>query len=132
MHENTVNKYTNDGYTNEEYIITANVNKPLAKILDIQELQSNNTDYDNWTPPQESGLNNSNVIIPNYYNNKNSNLLSVDYFEMIKDDIRNYRKLNSYQLDFIQKIDHDNKNEIIRILNQCMNNIIDISGINEP
>ena len=117
----------------EEYTIAANVNKPLANILGRQEIKCNENDADDWVPPQYNGLDNCNLIIPNHYKITNNNLLRVDYFEMIKDNIRNYRKLNSYQLDYIQKMDnHDDKNEIIRIFHQCINNIIEVSGLNEP
>ena len=37
----------------------------------------------------------------------------MDYYEMINDDIRNYRKLNKYQVNYIKSLDHDRKNKII-------------------
>ena len=74
------------------------------------------------------GLNNSNYIIPTYYNNhKNLHkiLYNLDYFEIIKDDIRNFRKLNTYQLKYIQEqLDHHNKSELLTIYDDCVNALI--------
>ena len=41
---------------------------------------------------------------------------------MIKDDIRNYRPLNEYQLEYIKKLDDETKNELIHIFNKCVTN----------
>jgi hypothetical protein len=49
-------------------------------------------------------LENSDVIIPSYYeiHKHPSKIFNLDYFEIIKDDIRNYRELNKYQMEYIR------------------------------
>lgn len=71
-----------------------------------------------WEPPKHHGLNNSFIIIPQYYQNKNQKILKIDYYEMILDDIRNLRKLNEHQLNFIKNLDDDSKQELILEFNK--------------
>ena len=65
---------------------------------------------------------NSNVIIPPYYSlHKNpTKIFDANYFEIIKDDIRNYRALNEYQLKYVKELSHENKNELFDLFNKCM------------
>ena len=92
-----------------------------------------------WKPPYEPGLRNSDPIIPSYYikkinflsdgNEKEIEYLNVDYLNIIKDDLRNFRKLNKYQLSFIKYcISENDKNEIIELMNECLNSIIDYNS----
>ena len=112
----------------ENYIFqTKNFNKPLTTLLKIPEFNYNKNF--NWCPPKTHGLNNSNYIIPSYYNyHKNPNkilLYNLDYFEIIKDDIRNFRELNTYQLKYIQEqLDDNSKNELLTIYDHCVNALI--------
>jgi hypothetical protein len=103
----------------DDYIIKTNINRSIAK-----ELGLNANSYDensSYEPPKEHGLSNSNVIIPSYYKlDKNpSKIFSIDYYEIIKDDIRNFRPLNKYQLEYIKKLSHEQKNELFDIYNLC-------------
>ena len=52
------------------------------------------------------GLSNSDIIIPFYYqlHKHLSKILSIDYFTMIKENIRNFIPLNKYQLAYYQNI----------------------------
>ena len=105
---------------------STNVNRSLSLVLDIPEIKFEDDNL-KWEPPEESGLSNSNYIIPQYYNHKsNTTILDIDYYEIIKDDIRNYRKLNTYQMDYINKLDHKMKNELFDIFNNCINALHDI------
>ena len=112
----------------ENYIFkTKNFNKPLTNLLKIPEFNYNKNF--NWCPPKIHGLNNSNYIIPTYYiyrkNPYKILLYNLDYFEIIKDDIRNFRKLNTYQLKYIQEqLDHHFKNELLTIYDDCLNTLI--------
>lgn len=105
------------------YQIKTNVNKKLSKELGIQEITFDQNIID-WSPPKEHGLNNSNIIIPYQYTSfsyKNTNkLLDIDYFTIIKDDIRNFIPLDIYKLKYISNLSHNDKNEIINIFNECM------------
>jgi hypothetical protein len=75
-----------------------------------------------YAPPKAPGLENSNVIIPSYYNlhNNPSKILSIDYYNIIKDDIRNCRPLNKYQLEYIKDLSHEYKYELINIFNESI------------
>jgi len=88
----------NDENNEDNYIIHTKVNKALSKELGINEIHFDNS-FD-WVPPKQSGLDNCNTIIPKYYHlHKNpQKIFSIDYLDMIKDDIRNFRNLNKYQL----------------------------------
>lgn len=78
----------------------------------------------NWNCPNTYGLDNSQRVIPEYYINKNKNnkILNIDYFLMIKDDIRNFRKLNTTQMKYIEELDSKHKQELF----EEFNNIIDV------
>ena len=95
------------------------------------ELSSNS---EPWRPPSRPGLSNSEPIIPSYYikkmeffyNNEKyqAKYIDKDYLSIIKDDIRNIRKLNKYQLSFIKyNLSDEDKNEIIELMNLCIENI---------
>lgn len=109
-----------DNISDENYEIKTNICKRLSKELNLSEIQ-----YDipnDYVAPKESGLCNSNVIIPKYYqlHKHPSKIFTIDYYEIIKDDIRNLRALNEYQLAFIKELSHDNKNELFDIFNKCL------------
>jgi len=92
-----------------------------------------------WMPPSMPGLNNSEQIIPTYYLKKTGlvneegeeiKYINIDYLSIIKDDIRNLRKLNKYQIDYIKNnVDAETKNEIMDELIHSNRTCIDI--INE-
>jgi hypothetical protein len=105
---------------NEEYVIKANVCKTLSKQLKIPE---KHYDYmGEYVPPKQHGLSNSEVIIPQYYYDKKdlSKIIDIDYYEIVKDDIRNCRVLNKYQLEYIKKLPSECKDELIDIFNDCL------------
>lgn len=99
----------------DEYVIKAKVCKILSRQLKLPEIH-----YDymgEYTPPKEPGLSNSDAIIPQYYCTKKNltKLLDVDYFNIIKDDIRNYRVLNKHKLQYIKNLPNDCKDELFDI-----------------
>jgi len=117
-------KYEEDSDANSyddcEYKITANMCSRLSREFGIEENNiTMNIEMDYDIPP-ENGLHNCNMIIPSYYelHKHPSKIFTVDYLEIIKDDIRNFRPLNIYQLDYINELSHEDKNEIIRIFNE--------------
>lgn len=115
-----------DETDDEKYEFKTNVNKSLAEILKIPEFKSNDDTLPVWKPPEEHGLNNSQCIIPNYYYNSRTNSITMDYYAMIKDDIRNMRTLNDCQLEHVKNLCHDKKNELFDIFNECMVTINDV------
>jgi hypothetical protein len=105
-------------------LLRAAMNPSLEKITGLtSKIKTEETEEKCWKSPSKNGLSNSNEIIPKYYHKDYSKLLNVDYYDMIKDDIRNFRKLNSYQLDFIRDLDTKHKMEIIYLFNECTNAI---------
>lgn len=109
----------NDDNKKEDYIMNANVCRKLSKILNIDEMK--HIEINNYIPPERSGLSNCNAIIPPYYqlHKHPSKLLDIDYYEIIKDDIRNFRILNEYQLKYIKELSSEYKDEFIDIYNKC-------------
>jgi hypothetical protein len=90
-----------------------------------------------WKPPLKPGLSNSEPIIPSYYLKKitiinngkkvETEYLNIEYLNVIKDDIRNFRKLDNYKLSFIKNdLSDDYKNEIIELMNECLGSVIDL------
>ena len=114
------NNSDTDDDDDKNYVIKTNICKRLSKELQLPEIIYDiKNDYE---PPKEHGLSNSNIIIPSYYNlDKNpSKIFNIDYYEIIKDDIRNFRPLNTYQLEYIKKLSHEEKNELFDIFNICI------------
>lgn len=90
-----------------------------------------------YIPPPEHGLSNSEQIIPNYYLKtvsfiengveKETKYLNIGYLNIIKDDIKNMRKLKEEQLLYIKNnLTIEEKDEIFLIMNECFNCLIDV------
>ena len=115
-------------YTNEEteknetddekYEFRTPVNKKLSEILEIPP-QIYDEQFE-WDIPKEHGLTNCNCIIPEYYKKPKNKILNINYYDIIKDDIRNCRPLNNYQLDYISNLPDEYKNELFTIFNDCI------------
>jgi len=99
----------------ENYIFTTPVNRKLSEVLEIDPYI-----FVEWEPPKQHGLSNSESIIPNYYKIPDKQIPNIDYYDIIKDDIRNYRSLNKFQLKFIMNLEDKYKNEILVLFNTCM------------
>ena len=124
------NNLNNDIYyisssDDEDYIIkTKNLSNNLSKEFNLPEIISfdkNITISNNL--PKEHGLHNSDVIIPSYYiyyKNDPSKILNIDFYEIIKNDIRNSKVLNKYQLEYIKYIKDEYKYELIEIYNEII------------
>jgi hypothetical protein len=102
------------------YVIKTRVCTRLSKELQLPEFVFD--DIGEYNPPKEHGLHNSDVIIPEYYHldRHPSQIIDLDYLRIIKDDIRNLRILNETELDYIKNLDHDQKNELFMIFNECV------------
>ena len=79
-----------------------------------------------YTPPEQHGLQNSEQIIPSYYklHLNPHKIVDLNYFVIIKDDVRNFRTLNKRQLTYIKQITEE-KHELIVIFNSCLQTLID-------
>jgi hypothetical protein len=103
---------------NEEdnYELRAKVCTRLSREICLSELQFvvqelSQEDGNEWTAPSKPGLENCDEIIPSYYHfhKHPSKIMDIDYFEIIKDDVRNYRVLNHRQLLYINNLTHEEK-----------------------
>lgn len=93
---------------------------------------SNSNTSAEWIAPSKHGLDNSEIILPSYYQSTNkSKYIDIDYIAVIKDDIRNFRKLNRYQIEYIiNNIDEDTKTDLLSILLDVNTNLIEMHEIN--
>ena len=98
--------------------------KKLLGIIDNYELE----EKIDWVAPTKNGLDNSEPIIPNYYAKliDKSFIFNINYYNIIKDDIRNYRNLNSYQMEFVKNLNDEKKNELFDIYNECMHSLNEV------
>lgn len=118
------NHHHHNNSNNEEYVIQTKVCKRLSIELKdrlcLQEVEIDPNETEPCVPPEKYGLENSPVIIPAYYklHKHPYKALSFDYFMMIKDDIRNFRKLSEHQLIHIKGLDDKKKYELIELFNE--------------
>ena len=114
----------------KEEIDLSNLSPSLIKYfnVDINNSNSNTSKHINtdWQPPKYHGLNNSFIIIPDYYKKSGEKILKVNYYDMILDDIRNFRKLNDYQIVFIKNLDDDSKQKLFTEFNKLFDVIHDL------
>jgi hypothetical protein len=76
-----------------------------------------------WIPPTQHGIEHTPRIIPEYYlktNMNKYNVLVIDYYYMIQDDIRNLRPLNAYQLKYLKRVSENDKMTIIKEFNNVV------------
>jgi hypothetical protein len=112
--------------TDENYVITTKVCKRLSREIGLQEIMYDDTKV--CDAPRKHGLSNSELIIPEYYHihKHPSKILDIDFYKMIKDDIRNCRTLNKYQLEYIKELHDEYKYELILLLNDCIKMCIEL------
>lgn len=123
--ENDENIYNESESDTENYKIQANMCKRLSREFGIEEIEFN----DELKPvPEKYGLENSDVIIPSYYklHKHPSKILNFDFYEVIKDDIRNGRKLTSYQIEYIKNLKENYKDELIVLFNECLGTFMEL------
>ena len=77
---------------------------------------------------QNYDFNNSQNIISSYYINKNYKIINIDNYQKIIDDIRNFRKLNDKQLEYIKNIDNDKKYKLFLELNKLFDIIEELTN----
>lgn len=116
----------NDDDDDKNYNFTTPVSRRLSKVLGVDEFP-----YDanfSWKPPNTHGLSNSNIIIEPYYHlHKAPNkILELDYLRVIKDDIRNYRPLNTYKMNYIKTLPDKDKNDLLDLFNDSIKTMGDI------
>ena len=114
-----INKVERESLSSDDgdYVIKAKICRRLSRELKLPEIIYD--EIGKYDPPKVPGLENSKAIIPPYYqlHKKPSKMFTIDYLEIIKDDIKNFRVLNEYQLEYIKDLTHDQKFELVSIYN---------------
>jgi hypothetical protein len=87
-----------------------------------------NHDNKSNTILQNSNFNNLQNIVSSYYINKNDKFINIDNYQIIIDDIRNFRKLNDKQLEYIKNIDNDKKYNLFLELNKLFDIIEELTN----
>jgi hypothetical protein len=123
---NSNNDSDNDSYTYKESNSLDEYDEENIKYLVEAITNIPKNEHSDISVPEIYGLQNSFEIIPKYYQKKNKSYISIDFYEIIKDDIRNMRKLNEYQIKYISKLDHDDKMEIINLLNNSLDSVLSL------
>jgi hypothetical protein len=76
----------------------------------ISEIQNPNVFIEDWSsPPEVYGLENSERIFGQYYltgKDLNGKIVNIDFLFTIFDNIRNFRPLTVYQLEYIKTLDN--------------------------
>lgn len=105
-----------------EYKFSAKMDIRLSKIIGEEDMAEIVNKIE-CKAPDSYGLNNSERIIPSYYHFEKKSISEIsnfNYLDIIKDDIRNLRPLNDMQLEYVNKLDSNDKNVIIKLFNECI------------
>jgi hypothetical protein len=84
--------------------------------------------------PNKHGIENSEPIIPSYYlsgQNLDGRLFECDFHYSILDSIRNIRVLSKYQMQFVEELNWEDCQEIIREYNKAMVFVVNYINIVE-
>ena len=103
-----------EGKDDDHQISCMNMDPLLAKLMGIIIEEQSINSHDTWTPPQHSGLSNSESII-----NNESQTITVE-FTQIKNKIRNSDKLTKDELEKIKHFSNDEKQQIIELYNNIL------------
>ena len=121
----TYSKSNDSDYKSNDTYYKIDYTKLSQNLLDYFDtnIDTINNIYIDWTPPNINGLDNSDIIIPQYNFNNSKSILAIDYFDIIIDNIRNLRKLNKYQLEYIKTLNDDSKHILFLEFNKLFDNI---------
>lgn len=100
----------------------ANISRNLAKCVGLPTpIISRSNSADAWKPPDNHGLQNSDPIIPAYYltgKDLKGNMLFIDYFFTIQDNIKNYRPLTAYQKQYLTTLSSEQLMSLVLLYNE--------------
>lgn len=123
-----------DDVEKETYIMHSRMCTRLSRDFSPNEMKCyekedliDNTEQ-NIQPALKYGLENSEIIIPSYYklHENPCNIIYFDYYNVIQDDIRNLRPLNSSELLYVKKLKDEYKDEIITLMNEVIYHLTEI------
>lgn len=137
------NNYNSDESDDEDTSINSNLyfsNDTMFKnCVDLEKLcistsfcsadSSSKEEPTEWKPPKTYGLNNSRPILQRTYIERMKNGEPIDYFEILKDDLRNIRPLTRHQMDYVKKLNPEEIIEIIDLLNNVMKTLIQFADL---
>lgn len=103
-----------EGKDDDHQLSCMNMDPALAKLMGIIIEEQSTTSNDAWTPPQYSGLSNSESIINNESQTFN------EKFTQIKNKILNSDKLTKDELEKIKQFSNDEKQQIIELYNNIL------------
>ena len=82
-----------------------------------------------WNPPKTSGLRNSFPIVQRCHIEKMERGEKIDYFEIMKDDLRNIRPLTKAKFEYIKDLQPHQLFEIIEIYNNVTKLLMQIAEL---
>ena len=80
-------------------------------------------------PPKKHGLHNARRILQSSYIDRMMRGKPIDYFEILKDDIRNIRPFTKDQLKYVKNLKPEEMFEIIEIFNKITISLIKIADL---
>lgn len=123
-----------DEITEYESTILINKDEMSRSFCSVDSVSTELTDYridsvDNPRPPKKHGLHNARRILQRTYIERMMQGIPIDYFEILKDDIRNIRPLDKNQLDFVKNLNPDQMFEIVEVLNNVTKMLIQLTDL---
>lgn len=117
------------GIYEDDYVSTYDYNMIRVSSTNTynMELDMEKNSNSLWIPPEKHGLDNSDPIFNSYYltgKNLYGKIFYIDFFETIKDDIKNLRNLSIFQKKYLETLDHKKMQELISIYIITMEAII--------
>jgi hypothetical protein len=128
----------------KEDTVVRNVNKPLRRLFCVSNAEpekdvlssvsssdssSSVDDLFDWNPPKTCGLRNSFPIIQRTYIERMERGERIDYFEILKDDLRNMRPLTKEKFEYVKNLKPCQMFEIIEIYNDVTKLLMQISNL---
>ena len=79
-----------------------------------------------WEPPKTYGLKNSEEIIPRFYIRDFQKIVEKDYFGIIIDKIRNFKKLNKREFEYTLTLEREEKRILLEKYHKLISVINDL------
>lgn len=143
--QNFDEKYEDESDESDESDSTRNICPSLKKLFEpdhiaisdsfssntsnISTLTNESSKSIEWEPPKTYGLQNSRPILQRTYIERMMNGIPIDYFEILKDDLRNIRPLTKAQMEYVKNLNTEKMIEIIEILNNATKLLIQIADL---
>lgn len=113
--------------SDKDYKFKAKMCNRLSRELDEEDMREI-VEKIECVAPKTYGLQNSESILPSYYNFANKpakEVSNIDYLKIIEHDICDMRRLKPFQLEYIKDLNDKSKFHIIKLFNEVIGNICD-------